>query len=474
MLRRQKQIQITVHRIIDGALLALAFALAYGLRANLPEWKTLEWLVGVLGGSREILPFNEYFLSFSLVVPISVVILHYQGFYVRPALASRRQTLWQISKASVISPIALIVVLFLVKGDISNVARSIPFLFGAISFFLLAIKEEIVAHWMRSAVGLDQLRKHVLLIGSPADTDGIREDIRRHNERRLHVVGQVDINSEPMARVVEILHEGSVNSVILCASHTYFGKVEAVIKTCELEGVEVWLLADFVQAQISKTFLDDFQGRPTLVFRSTHEATWQSAVKRSIDLVGSAILLGILALPLLIVGAIVKYTSPGPVLFCQRRSGLNGKPFTMYKFRSMTTDAEQRKSELEAFNEVSGPAFKLTNDPRVTPFGRLMRKYSIDELPQLVNVFRGEMSLVGPRPLPVDETRRFDDFAHRRRLSVKPGLTCLWQISGRSELTEFDEWVRLDLEYIDNWSLWLDLKILFGTIPVVLKGVGAK
>jgi lipopolysaccharide/colanic/teichoic acid biosynthesis glycosyltransferase len=146
----------------------------------------------------------------------------------------------------------------------------------------------------------------------------------------------------------------------------------------------------------------------------------------------------------------------------------------MYKFRSMVTNAEQRKHELQAMNEMSGPVFKVTNDPRVTPIGRIIRRYSIDELPQLWNVFKGEMSLVGPRPLPVDEVKRFDDLAHRRRLSVKPGLTCLWQVSGRNEVTDFNDWVRLDLEYIDNWSIWLDIKILLRTVPVVICGTGAK
>jgi lipopolysaccharide/colanic/teichoic acid biosynthesis glycosyltransferase len=140
----------------------------------------------------------------------------------------------------------------------------------------------------------------------------------------------------------------------------------------------------------------------------------------------------------------------------------------------MVTNAEQFKHELEAMNEMSGPVFKVTNDPRVTPMGRFLRKYSLDELPQLFNVLRTEMSLVGPRPLPVDEVRRFEDLAHRRRLSVRPGLTCLWQISGRNQISDFKEWVRLDLEYIDNWSLWLDLKILVRTIPAVLVGAGAK
>jgi lipopolysaccharide/colanic/teichoic acid biosynthesis glycosyltransferase len=140
----------------------------------------------------------------------------------------------------------------------------------------------------------------------------------------------------------------------------------------------------------------------------------------------------------------------------------------------MVTNAEQFKHELEAMNEMSGPVFKVTNDPRITPMGRFLRKYSLDELPQLFNVLCAEMSLVGPRPLPVDEVKRFENLAHRRRLSVKPGLTCLWQISGRNQISDFKNWVRLDLEYIDNWSLWLDLKILIRTIPAVLIGTGAK
>jgi lipopolysaccharide/colanic/teichoic acid biosynthesis glycosyltransferase len=146
----------------------------------------------------------------------------------------------------------------------------------------------------------------------------------------------------------------------------------------------------------------------------------------------------------------------------------------LYKFRTMVTNAEQLKAELAAMNEMSGPVFKVTRDPRITPIGKWLRKYSLDEFPQLFNVLRGEMSLVGPRPLPVDEVKRFHDMAHRRRLSVKPGLTCLWQISGRNNVSNFSDWVRLDLEYIDNWSLWLDIGILFRTIPVVLLGTGAK
>jgi lipopolysaccharide/colanic/teichoic acid biosynthesis glycosyltransferase len=177
---------------------------------------------------------------------------------------------------------------------------------------------------------------------------------------------------------------------------------------------------------------------------------------------------------MIVFAIVIRLTSPGPILFRQQRCGLNGRPFTMLKFRSMVSDAEQRKQELAALNEMGGPVFKLTNDPRVTPVGRFLRRWSVDEWPQFINVLRGEMSLVGPRPLPVDEVERFDDPSHRRRLSVRPGLTCLWQVSGRNEVRDFKDWVRLDLEYIDHWSLWLDLKILWRTIPAVLTGTGAK
>jgi exopolysaccharide biosynthesis polyprenyl glycosylphosphotransferase len=273
-----------------------------------------------------------------------------------------------------------------------------------------------------------------------------------------------------------MLHEHSANGVIISARHTYFEQVENAIKTCELEGIEAWLVADFFGTQISHAHFDELLGYPLLVFRTTPETSWQGVVKQLMDFFGALLLLVLLiVIPVIpLIALAIKLTSPGPVFFRQQRSGLNGSPFTLYKFRTMVTNAEQFKQELEAMNEMSGPVFKVTNDPRVTPIGRFLRKYSLDELPQLFNVLRTEMSLVGPRPLPVDEVKRFENLAHRRRLSVKPGLTCIWQISGRNQISDFKEWVRLDLEYIDNWSLWLDLKILIRTIPAVLIGTGAK
>ncbi len=172
------------------------------------------------------------------------------------------------------------------------------------------------------------------------------------------------------------------------------------------------------------------------------------------------------------IALLIRFSSPGPIIFSQARSGLHGRPFRMYKFRSMVTNAEQARAELESMNEMAGPVFKVRNDPRVTWLGHWLRKYSLDELPQLWNVMRGEMSLVGPRPLPLYETANFGDVSQRRRMSVRPGLTCLWQVRGRNQITDFKDWVRLDLEYIDRWTLWLDIEILFRTVPVVIFGWG--
>jgi len=301
----------------------------------------------------------------------------------------------------------------------------------------------------------------------------MRNELRTKSQEAMHVVAELDLNDTSIERLVELLHEHSVNGVIISAKRSFFDQVESAVRVCELEGVEVWLMADFFKTQISRTTFDDFYGQSIMVFRAVPEASWASVAKQLIDFFGSAGLLILFAPLAAILALIIRLTSPGPILFRQQRSGLNGRPFTLYKFRTMVSNAEQLQHELAAMNEMSGPVFKVTNDPRITPFGRFLRKSSLDEFPQLFNVLRGEMSLVGPRPLPVDEVRRFHDPAYRRRLSVKPGLTCLWQVSGRNKVKDFKDWVRLDLEYIDNWSLWLDVKILCRTLPVVLTGAGA-
>jgi exopolysaccharide biosynthesis polyprenyl glycosylphosphotransferase len=463
MLRRQRQIRSRVQQLVDVGLFALGFWLAHGIRAN--------WHFAFLWERPEIQPFSEYAWLLLVILLITPLLLEMQGFYVRPLIAARRQTIWQLFWACNWTTIIVILASFLRR---EQPARGVIVLFGGISFFLVLIKEEIVRRWLESKFGRDQFKRRLLLAGTAADTSPLRAKLKAQSHDDIEILAEVDLDETPIESLVDLLHEHSVNGVVLSAKHTMFGQVEKVIQACELEGVEVWLLADFFKTQISQTALDDFEGRPMLIFRSTPEASWQSFAKQVLDAAGAVVLLAFFSPIMVGVALLIRITSPGPILFRQHRAGLNGKPFTMLKFRSMGTDADQRKHELEVLNEMAGPVFKVTNDPRVTPIGRFIRKYSLDEFPQLINVLRGEMSLVGPRPLPLDEVKRFDDLAHRRRLSVKPGITCTWQVSGRSNVNDFRDWVRLDLEYIDNWSLWLDFKILFRTIPVVLLGTGAK
>jgi len=463
MLRRDRVIRMQIHELLDACLFMVSFWLAYVLRSD----PNIIELLGML--EIPALSFDRY-LWLYLVIPFAPLILEAQGFYNRPLLCSRVRTAWLLFKGCLITCLGLILVLFMFKLDI---ARWIIIWFGIISFVLVFIKEELFMMTMNSKLARSQYRRRFILVGTLEETHRIRQELQTKSSEALDIVAELDLN-EASHRLVGLLHEHSINGVIVSAKRSFFDQIEAAISACELEGVEVWLVADFFKTQISRTSFDDFYGQPILVFRTAPEISWQGMLKQLLDFVGAFLLLIVSGPFLAIFALLIKITSPGPIFFRQQRSGLNGRPFTIYKFRTMVTNAEQLKHELASMNEMSGPVFKVTHDPRITPFGKWLRKFSIDEFPQLINVLRGEMSLVGPRPLPVDEVKRFHDLAHRRRLSVKPGLTCLWQISGRNNVKDFKDWVRLDLEYIDNWSLWLDLKSLFRTVPVVLVGTGAK
>ena len=463
MLQRQRQYITQVHRFVDGGLAGLAFWLAHWVR-------DLGYVAEILHRD-EIHPFSVYAWLLLVIIPAAPFILQAQGYYDRPMMASRRRVFWQLFWGSVWTVGLLILISFFFR---LQPARGVILLFGPVSFATLLLKEEIIRRWVMSRLGQAQLRRRLILVGAAADTGKVRRELVEPARISLEVIAEVDLNRTSVEEFLGLLHDHAVNAVLLTAKHTYFGQVEKVIAACELEGIEVWLMANFFQTRISQTVVDDFAGRPMLVFRCTPDASWQALLKQLLDLLGASALLLVFSPIMVLAAGLIKLTSPGPILFRQERCGLNGRPFTMMKFRSMVSDAEQRKHEIEILNEMSGPVFKASNDPRITGVGRILRKFSIDEFPQLLNVLRGEMSLVGPRPLPLDEVRRFDDLAHRRRLSVKPGITCLWQVSGRNNVTDFHDWVRLDLEYIDNWSLWLDVKILARTVPVVLMGTGAK
>lgn len=464
MLRRDRVIRMQVHELLDACLFMLSFWLAYVFRSN-------QGVITTFGlAPIDANPFERY-LWLYLFIPAAPLVLEAQGFYNRPLLGARRATVWALFKGCLITTLGLILALFLLRVEI---ARGVIVLFGCISFCLVLIRHELVQRAFATKLAQRQYRRRFLLLGTAEETARLEDEIHAKSPEAIDIVAHLETNEASLTRLLHLLHEHCINGVIVCAKRSVFDQVEVVINACELEGVEVWLVADFFKAQISRTSFDDFYGQPVLVFRTAPEASWQSLLKQAVDFIGAALLLVISSPVLLVAAWVVKLTSPGPIFFKQQRSGLNGQPFTLYKFRTMVTNAEQLQHELTALNEMSGPVFKVSNDPRITPIGRWLRKFSIDEFPQLMNVLRGEMSLVGPRPLPVDEVKRFNDLAHRRRLSVRPGLTCLWQVSGRNNLKDFRDWVRLDLEYIDNWSLWLDFKILCRTVPVVLAGTGAK
>jgi exopolysaccharide biosynthesis polyprenyl glycosylphosphotransferase len=274
-------------------------------------------------------------------------------------------------------------------------------------------------------------------------------------------------------QLTSVITNQPVDEVLVALPIDKYGPlVETIVRQCEEQGIIVRVRTEMSHLQIARSYVDELQGVPVMTIQSGPADSWQLIMKRVIDIVGSAVLLLALAPLFAVVAWLIRKDSPGPVLFTQERIGFNKRLFRLIKFRTMVDGADHQQSKLEHLNEAAGPVFKIKSDPRVTCVGKFLRRFSIDELPQLVNVLKGDMSLVGPRPLPLRDFDRFDTQWHKRRLSVKPGMTCLWQVNGRSNIT-FDHWVQMDLEYIDNWSLGLDMKILLKTIPAILKGSGA-
>ncbi len=269
------------------------------------------------------------------------------------------------------------------------------------------------------------------------------------------------------------LRERVVDEVALALPmKSFYAQASRIAARCEEQGIVVRFLSNIFDLRLPQSSRHEFDPETVITAYMHPFEGWPMVIKRTLDIVISLAALVLLAPVLLVTAVLIKCSSPGPVIFSQERVGLNKRRFRMYKFRTMVADAERQRAELESQNEVDGPAFKMRNDPRITLVGRFLRKTSIDELPQLFNVLKGDMSLVGPRPLPVRDYLGFDQDWQRRRFSVRPGLTCLWQINGRSSLS-FAHWMELDMLYIDHWSLWLDFKILAKTIPAVLRGTGA-
>jgi exopolysaccharide biosynthesis polyprenyl glycosylphosphotransferase len=478
MLQRERHVRTQVQQITDACVFAVSFWLAFVVRGNAEVTYLVNETIGAWFGFLHwervgTDAFDQVVWLYFALVPAAPLVLESQGFYNRPVIGTRTLMFWPLLKGCFIICIGLVLVLFINK-QITPIPRGVIFVFGIISFAFVWAKEEILRLVLRSRMAKAQYKRNIIIAGAGSEIFRLRRMVQAAAAESAVIVAEFNLAETPLPQLIELLHEHSVSGVLLSTRHTQLERVEGVIHLCETEGVEAWLIADFFTTHVARASLDEMFNQPLIVFRSTPENSWQVMAKLLIDFFGALVMLLLAAVPMLLIALLIKLTTPGPVFFRQQRSGLNGGPFNIFKFRTMATNAEQFKHELAAMNEMTGPVFKVTNDPRITPIGKWLRKYSLDELPQLFNILRGEMSLVGPRPLPVDEVKRFNDLAHRRRLSVKPGLTCLWQVSGRNKISDFKEWVRLDLEYIDNWSIWLDLVILLRTIPAVFAGTGAK
>lgn len=460
MLTRPHHTRTRFLQLADGLLCALAVALAYALRAqfaalNLPELEAFSDYVWLL-------------LLSGLTVP---VILTQQGFYAPPS-SRRRAGIAIIARSCAYAVLAMVLFLFMVRVQF---ARSVIILGGAFAALLLYARHEFIRSVNASALATAQLRRRVLWAGSPAAITRVKQSLTPTEHESIVSVAEIDPRDSAGAeQITPLLHTHSVNVVMLTLAGLDESAIARVLEACEHEGIEVVIHPGLTLAAPSRLTVEALGGESVLYYHAQTARPADLLLKQCFDYVGACILLLLLSPLFLLTALLVKLTSRGPIIYSQQRAGLNGQPFVMYKFRSMTVGADELQPDLVAQNEMQGPVFKLAQDPRLTPVGKILRRHSLDELPQLWNVVRGEMSLVGPRPLPIGEVHRFENDRDRRRLSVKPGLTCLWQTRGRNEITSFKEWVRLDLEYIDHWSLWLDAKILLATIPVALFGRGGR
>jgi exopolysaccharide biosynthesis polyprenyl glycosylphosphotransferase len=340
----------------------------------------------------------------------------------------------------------------------------------------------LVSRWVRSR-GYNF--RTVLLVGTGQKAAQLADFLEAHPHWGFRVIGYLDddnggeirrANRWPCLGKIEnlesLLLREVVDELVFVIEKGKLGAYEQALLVAERHGVRAHVSLDIFPHVLARPVLEELDGVPLLSFTTTPSNPTQLVIKRGIDLAVSLALF-VVTLPIQLVAALaIKLTSPGPVLFRQVRCGLNGRHFTLLKFRTMHAGAEQLLSGISHLNEMTGPVFKATKDPRLTFVGRILRRLSIDELPQLVNVIKGDMSLVGPRPPLPEEVSRYEPWQHRR-LSMNPGITCLWQVSGRNEV-DFDRWMALDLKYIDTWSPMLDLKILLKTVPAVLSGRGAR
>jgi len=468
MIRRHASALRFLFALVDaaGALVALAFVGAIRFADG-----------SVLESLQKAIPSWELAVAgFVVLWPVSLWI---HGLYrVRARLTIRRELL-DIARSVILFAAFVLSFLFLLKlGDVSR-GLLIPLFptMGAISFGARFALRALLARMRLRG----RNTRFVLVLGTNVRAQRFADMLESHSELGLRVIGHVETDGEETARltrpilgnleaVEDILHTNVVDEVALCLPVSQWQRIDELARLCEEEGKIVRVPLYVLEHTLSAGRVEEVDGVPIYSMVTGPDRILALTAKRAVDLVGSALAMLVLSPVLLGIAVAIRMDSPGPVLFRQERVGVQGRRFSIVKFRTMVAGAEELLEDLRDQNEIRGHAFKLTSDPRITKVGRWLRATSLDELPQLFNVVRGEMSIVGPRPPLASEVEGYDIW-HRRRLSMKPGITGLWQVNGRHE-PDFDSWVETDLAYIDSWSFWLDLRIMARTIPAMLHREG--
>ena len=431
---------------------------------------------------KEEIDIYSHLFLIPLLLALLIGFLSYFGAYNSPHQTSILDYIWSILISSLLTVGVIFSLLYILK--IQYISRFVIVVFAFTNFIILCAIRAIVVTYFHKSIQQGRSSLKILIIGTGIRARELAKELKKHAVWGLEIVGYLDpagsqgqnIEGAPivgtMENISECLKKYDIDEVIIAVPRSLLEDAEPIAQACEEEGIKLQFMADVFSVHVTRLSLTNVGNIPLLTMEPVALDNNKLFVKRIFDIVLTSISMP-LVLPLMAVIALaIKVDSKGPAFFVQERVGLRKHLFPMIKFRSMYTDAEERLKEIEHLNEAEGPIFKIKNDPRVTRVGRILRKSSLDELPQLFNVLSGDMSLVGPRPMSIRDVNLFDKGIQRKRFSVKPGITCIWQVSGRSNLP-FHKWLEMDLEYIDNWSLLLDVSLLFKTIPAVLKSKGA-
>lgn len=484
MVKEKEALVSNILKTLDVIVIIISFILTYFIDYLFRSFYDFQDMAYAISPTfKGLLYFSEKNLWLTLLfVPIWLFLLTFLGEYKDFRTRLFVKELIIIIKASLLSIIVFGSIFFITKMQLTS--RLYIGIFTITTVLILVIEKLLMK------VLLDRMHKYgfnqinLLVVGTGKRSQKFIREVKEHANWGLRIVGLIDDEHAMYGKEVEgyrvlgriqdipfIIHRKVIDRVIFVVPRLWLHRIDDVILSCEREGISTSISMDLYDLKIAEMRQTNFSGFPLLEFETFHAKEWQLFLKRTIDIILSLIFL-ILLSPIFIITAIaIKLESKGSVFYSQTRSGLNGRKFTLFKFRSMIVGAEMKKKLIEKMNEMDGPVFKIKHDPRITKVGRFIRKFSIDELPQLLNVLKGDMSIVGPRPpLPVEV--QMYELWQRRRLSLKPGLTCVWQVSGRNNIN-FDRWMEMDLDYIDNWSLSMDFRLLLKTFFVVLFGYGA-